>query len=395
MASIETYSTESGRRYRVHYRDPERRSREKGGFRTKHEAQVYLATLSVATARGEYIDPSAAKRTIGDLGPAWLAAQTHLKPSSFAPLEATWRVYVAPRWTGTELRYIRHSDVQVWVSQLMAGTAPTTTTPRPLRPTSVHRAHSVLASILDLAVRDRRISTNPARGVNLPRKVGKRHIYLTHQQVEVLARCAGGKDTLVRFLCYTGLRWGEATALRVRDLDLARGRVTVAENAVRVNGHIIVGTPKSHHSRSVPVPLFLIGELEERCAGRSENELVFGNGGAYLQQPTAKGGWYVAAKRRAQRIDPEFPKPTIHDLRHTAASLAVSSGANVKAVQRMLGHASAAMTLDVYTDLFDEDLEAVSAALDHSRASALVGFLWGLGPEEASAEGNKPGNMRI
>jgi integrase len=53
-----------------------------------------------------------------------------------------------------------------------------------------------------------------------------------------------------------------------------------------------------------------------------------------------------------------------HELRHTAASLAVSSGANVKAVQRMLGHASAAMTLDTYADLFDEDLDAVAERLD-------------------------------
>jgi integrase len=57
---------------------------------------------------------------------------------------------------------------------------------------------------------------------------------------------------------------------------------------------------------------------------------------------------------------------TIHDLRHTAASLAVSAGANVKAVQRMLGHASAAMTLDVYADLFDDDLDAVAEALNRN-----------------------------
>jgi len=57
---------------------------------------------------------------------------------------------------------------------------------------------------------------------------------------------------------------------------------------------------------------------------------------------------------------------TIHDLRHTAASLAVQSGANVKTIQRMLGHTSAAMTLDVYSDLFDDDLDAVSAALNRA-----------------------------
>lgn len=63
---------------------------------------------------------------------------------------------------------------------------------------------------------------------------------------------------------------------------------------------------------------------------------------------------------------------TIHDLRHTAASLAVSSGANVKAVQRMLGHASAAMTLDVYSDLFDDDLDAVADRLDQAVAATSV-----------------------
>src|SRR4030095_4914320 len=68
----------------------------------------------------------------------------------------------------------------------------------------------------------------------------------------------------------------------------------------------------------------------------------------------------------------ELEPMTIHDLRHTAASLAVSAGANVKAVQRMLGHASAAMTLDVYSDLFDDDLDAVSDRLDQAVAAAGV-----------------------
>jgi integrase len=63
---------------------------------------------------------------------------------------------------------------------------------------------------------------------------------------------------------------------------------------------------------------------------------------------------------------------TPHELRHTAASLAVSAGANVKAVQRMLGHASAAMTLDLYADLFDDDLEAVAERLDILREAARV-----------------------
>ena len=61
-----------------------------------------------------------------------------------------------------------------------------------------------------------------------------------------------------------------------------------------------------------------------------------------------------------QQADPTFSRITAHDLRHTAVSLAVSVGANVKVVQRMLGHASAAMTLDIYADLFDSHLDSVA-----------------------------------
>jgi integrase len=70
------------------------------------------------------------------------------------------------------------------------------------------------------------------------------------------------------------------------------------------------------------------------------------------------------AVQNCQKADETFPRITPHSLRHTAASLAVSAGANVKAVQRMLGHAKASMTLDVYADLFDDDLDVVADQLD-------------------------------
>jgi integrase len=86
--------------------------------------------------------------------------------------------------------------------------------------------------------------------------------------------------------------------------------------------------------------------------------------------------FFDRAVQEMRHEDPRFPTLTPHDLRHTAASLAVSAGANVKAVQRMLGHASAAMTLDVYADLFDDDLDAVGEALNEQAISAFVGKMW-------------------
>jgi integrase len=90
-----------------------------------------------------------------------------------------------------------------------------------------------------------------------------------------------------------------------------------------------------------------------------------GADGGVLRGNNFRPRFFDPAIDRLRERDPEFPDITMHDLRHTAASLAISAGANVKAVQRMLGHASAAMTLDVYADLFDDDLDSVADALDH------------------------------
>ncbi|WP_425563213.1 tyrosine-type recombinase/integrase [Microbacterium rhizosphaerae] len=99
---------------------------------------------------------------------------------------------------------------------------------------------------------------------------------------------------------------------------------------------------------------------------------AFGGATTHLILPNSKDGWFAAAVRRCQRRDARFPLVTPHDLRHTTASLAISSWANVKAVQRMLGHASAAMTLDTYADLFEDDLDTVSLALEASRRRAIA-----------------------
>lgn len=99
-------------------------------------------------------------------------------------------------------------------------------------------------------------------------------------------------------------------------------------------------------------------------------------GTARIAPAVADAGWFEYAIRRAQEIDPTFPRITPHDLRHTAASLAVSAGANVKALQHMLGHESAAVTLDTDADLFDDDLESVAVKLDAARAAAPISAEW-------------------
>jgi hypothetical protein len=99
---------------------------------------------------------------------------------------------------------------------------------------------------------------------------------------------------------------------------------------------------------------------------RPADELAFPSPqGTVLRNRNARAAWFDAAANAIGE-----PGLTPHELRHTAASLAIKAGANVKAVQRMLGHASAAMTLDRYADLFDDDLDDVADRLDALRTAS-------------------------
>jgi integrase len=361
MGSVTSYDTAAGKRYRARYRKPDHSESQKRGFKTKREAELFIASVSVSKARGEYIDASAARITVGALATTWLANRTHLKPSTARVEESTYRVHVLPRWGGTSIAAVSHSDIQAWVASIGKS------------PTIVRHSYAILSAILEAAVRDKRLPSNPAHKIRLPRKVGKERVYLSHHQVQALAKQSRDKSTLILVLAYCGLRWGEATGLRVRDLDALKRRLTVRENAVAVGGKIIVGTPKSHKVRSVPFPAFLSSPLADLADGKEPDSILFGDGENYQRSPDTRDGWFSGACKRVRKADPSFPAHlTLHELRHTAASLSISAGANVKAVQRMLGHASAAMTLDTYADLFEDDLDAVSAALDKAAQESFV-----------------------
>ena len=169
---------------------------------------------------------------------------------------------------------------------------------------------------------------------------------------------------MVRFLAYTGLRWGEMAALRVQDFDMLRRRVNVSRSVTEA-GKLVWSTPKTGKRRSVVFPASLTEELAALMVGKSREDLVFTNlSGGVLRGSNFRPRFFDQAVEKCQKVDETFPTITTHDLRHTAASLAISSGANVKAVQRMLGHAKASMTLDVYADLFDDDLDVVASRLD-------------------------------
>jgi integrase len=315
---------------------------------------LFAATVEVSKARGEYVGASAGRTTVGELGPQWLARQRgHLKPSTMHSYELSWGAHLAQRWGGVRISDVRYSDVQAWVSELSSRRGPGV----------VRIAYSVLARILDDAVRDRLIATNAVRGVKLPKVPPRRNTYLTADQLQRLADESGPRyKSLVLAMGIGGFRLGEAAALRPSDIDFLRRRVELRRNAVKVGNTFQVGSLKSHKNRSVALPAFVIDEIARTCQGKDRDELIWPSPrGGYISGPSLwKTSWLATAVARCQAGDPTFPRITPHDLRHTAASLAIHASANPKVVQRMLGHASAAMTLDVYADLFDSDLDSVA-----------------------------------
>jgi len=197
-----------------------------------------------------------------------------------------------------------------------------------------------MLTLLALAVCDGRLPRNPASGVKPPRLGAARRRYLSHQQVAALADAAGEYGLAVRVLAYCGIRYGELAALRASHVDLLRRRLDIAEGMTEVGGKAIFGTPKNHQCRSVPIPRGIADDLAAQLAGKQPDGVVF----------TAPKGEVLLLRNWRRNVFDRAAVAAVlegltpHKLRHTAASLAVSAGANVKVVQRMLGHTSAAMT---------------------------------------------------
>lgn len=379
MASVYKYLVKGGGSerqrtfWRVQYKTPAGKWTNKRGFKTKAEAQQFLSGVEVAISRNEYVTPSDSRATVGELAPAWLhKKETSLRPSSYRPLEAAWRNHVAPVWGERPLKTILPTEVETWIADLQRGT--TGSGRAAVGASMVIRCHEILAGVLDDAVKDKRLLTNPARGVKLPKKSKRSNVYLTHEQVAALA-AASGRSELIYTLAYTGIRWGEATGLQVQDVDFTAGVLRISRNLVELTPlNVQEGAPKSGKARLVPFPPFLTEHLRAACRGKIGAAAVFTEpDGSRLKRPQSQSGWFIKAVAAAG-IDKHI---TPHDLRHSAASFAVASGAPVKMVQRMLGHESAAMTLDVYADLFESQLGTVAAAMDAAYRAAVTPAIGG------------------
>jgi integrase len=355
MASVEKRVRNGRTRWYARFRTPDGTQQTKT-FVRKVDADRFLVDVESSKQRGAFVDARRGSLTVGEWADDWLAAQADLAPTTRNRYAGILSKHVRPRWGRVRLADVTHAEVQRWLTRL------------DLAPASVRKVHRVLSMLLAYAVKDGRLAVNPAAGVSLPRVREAEKRFLSHRQVHELADACGDDYRLVvLFLAYTGLRWGEMAALTVGRVDFLRRRALVAESVTPVEGVMTFGPTKGHERREVPIPRFLIDDLARHVEGKSPDDLVFaGQRGAVMRSGTFRRGALIEATE-AIGIPGFHP----HELRHTAASLAIASGADVKVVQQMLGHKSATMTLDQYGHLFGDRLDIVADAMDAARTAAL------------------------
>lgn len=328
-------------------------------FKTKREALHFDRERQHAAQTGTYVDPQRGRVLVRDVWLEYLAAQVHLKPGTRQGYLHEYERRIGPHWGVVAVGSVTESAVQRWVQEIGCDVGPST----------VRYSYRVLSLLLEHAVKTKRISENPAKGTNLPKVTRSRRLYLTSSAVLALDTRLRhiteetAYPDIVTLLALTGLRIGEATALTVRDYDAARRRLTVSKAYRQIGGRYVLGTPKtSAGHRQVAVPTRVAELLEARGAKADDLDapLIATRRGTIVRPENLRRATHW--QRTVTELG--YPGLTLHDLRHTAASLAVQAGANVKVVQRMLGHASAAITLDVYADLFDTEVDQVAIRID-------------------------------
>jgi integrase len=336
------------------WRDPTGIQR-KRSFPRRIDAERFLSTVSADLVQGNYIDPSD-PTLFRDYAEQWRAAQVH-RPTTRAHVETNLRRHAYPTFGGRRLSTIRPGEVQAWVARLT----------QVLSPATVQVNHGLVAAVFKAAMRDRLVGSSPCEGTKLPKKLPREVVPLAVGMVDALASTVPPRyRALVVLAAGTGLRQGECFGVVDDRLDLTARTLRVDQQLILLPRRppflAPPKTPASH--RTIPLPQVVVDTLAEHLArfpGRHADRLVFTDedGRALRRTAFSYEVWRPTVRAIGARRGTGF-----HELRHFYASLLIHHGESVKTVQRRLGHATAAETLDTYAHLWPDSDDRTREAID-------------------------------
>ena len=276
------------------------------------------------------------------------------KPNAIRALKADLRLRLRPEFGRRKLADITRTDLQDYIDTLVA---------QGMNASTIGGAILPLRAIYRQAVGrpDSGVTVNPTTGLRLPKVRSKeRRIAPPGEATRLLLALSSADRTLWATAFYAGLRRGELQALRVENIDLARGIIHVHYGWDAKEGEIAT---KNRGRRTVPIAAVLRDYLDEHLLGLQWRErpdgLVFGSG---PRQPFRASGNEQRAKRvwKVAKLD----AITMHECRHTFASLMIAAGVNAKALSTYMGHANIAITMDLYGHLFPGNEDEAAGLLD-------------------------------
>lgn len=371
MASVEKRIRNGKTTWLARWRDPDGRSR-KRSFPRRVDADRFITQLAADLLRGDYVDPND-PTTLREYAESWRVAQVH-RGTTQAHVETNLRLHVYPYFGSRRLSSIRPSEVQAWVTRLAAKLAPST----------VQVIHGILAAIFKAAIRDRKVNSSPCDSTKLPKKQPKEIVPLTTETVEAIAaNIADRYHALVVLGAGTGMRQGECFGLSLDRVDFLRRVVRVDRQLVLMPSKPpYLAPPKTAAShRTIPLPQVVVTALSEHVRKypviHPDGLLFTDEHGAALRRTRFSRDVWVPLIGSIKTA----PAGTgMHDLRHYYASLLIRHGESVKTVQRRLGHATAAETLDTYAHLWPDSDDRTREAID----SVFGGAVPPACPEEGS-----------
>jgi integrase len=311
------------------------------------EAEAKRAELTLRRRRGERIQPT--RQTFTDYANQWLDQQT-CRDRTREKYSWALRQHLIPHFGRRPLDQITVDDVARFIAAMQR---------KGLRGSSTASALQPLSLILAHAARRGAIAVNPCsqleRGERPKLDDQRPKRILSLDEMEAVIAHADGEQyrCLLELLVTTGVRIGEALGLAVCDLDCTHSLIRVEYQLNRDGNRSQLKTPESRRAIDIPPELMrrLVALVAERGALADPGALVFASrNGSGLVRKVAREALKRAAK--AARLAP--PEPSLHDLRHSHASMLIALDVPVVDVQRRLGHRKPDTTLRVYAHQWKE-----------------------------------------